>query len=120
MIGFILGIVAAVFLIWVCKVEIILSETQCVTKENCTWDFTLSRHPAEKEEITSDDERITKAIDIALGYGTTDGGFHKMWVIDQMIRTLAGKNYEKVIEDFESETDENGDQAYEWCKGVAP
>lgn len=35
-------------------------------------------------------ERIQKALNVAISYGTTDGDHHKMWVIDQMIRELTG------------------------------
>jgi hypothetical protein len=35
-------------------------------------------------------DRIAKAIDIAKSNGTNDGAHHKMWVIDQMVRALAG------------------------------
>jgi hypothetical protein len=34
------------------------------------------------------DNPTEKAIQFALLYGTIDGGHHKMWVIDQMLRAL--------------------------------
>ena len=34
--------------------------------------------------------RIGEALNIAGTFGTTDGGHHKMWVIDQMARVLTG------------------------------
>ena len=34
--------------------------------------------------------RITGALQVAKDYGTVDGGHHKMWVIDQMVRHLTG------------------------------
>ncbi len=36
------------------------------------------------------DERIQKAIEIAVRYGQIDGDHHKAWVIDQMVRELTG------------------------------
>lgn len=36
------------------------------------------------------EDRVKKALDIADDSGTTDGGHHKMWVIDQMVRALTG------------------------------
>lgn len=43
------------------------------------------------------DERIKKALDLAWDYAQCDGGHHKMWVIDQMVRALCGseEEYEK-------------------------
>lgn len=36
------------------------------------------------------DLRIRLALEIAALDGLTDGGHHKMWVIDQMVRALTG------------------------------
>ncbi len=33
---------------------------------------------------------MTRALSIASQYGWVDGGHHKMWVIDQMVRALTG------------------------------
>lgn len=41
-------------------------------------------------ESLTPEERIAKALGFAGAYGTTDGGHHKMWVIDQMVRALTG------------------------------
>lgn len=86
--------------------------------------------------------RIAKALDVAYSYGTNDGGHHKMWVIDQMVRELTGcplvkataKNYKG--EEYEYETlgeseeyknwvkyfkdGEDGPETYEWDKGCPP
>lgn len=66
-----------------------------------------------------DDERIEKALDLAWSYGTIDGGHHKMWVIDQMVRALCGseeeyKNWVKKFEEPECE------EYWEWDIGIAP
>jgi len=55
-------------------------------------------------------KRIKEALEIALRYGQIDGGHHKMWVIDQMVRILAGDKYKEL-------TTEPG---YEWDTGIAP
>lgn len=91
-------------------------------------------------------ERIQKALEIAHD-GAIDGGHHKMWVIDQMVRALTGcpmvtmQNHHahcpingfKTIE-FEGQGEseeyqewvadhcngEDGPHTYEWDTGIAP
>jgi len=53
-------------------------------------------------------------VDIILQYGGIDGGHHKMWVIDQILRMVTGPAYDNVIEDYEN------DGEYEWDVGIAP
>lgn len=71
----------------------------------------------------TDKEKIENAIDVAYNYAQIDGGHHKMWVIDQMMRCLLGDKYEEWVEKYEY-TDENGnsttEQYYEWDTGIAP
>lgn len=55
------------------------------------------------------EERIEKAIEVAERYGGIDGGHHKQWVIDQMIRALKAHKYEG----WEGDEDE-------WDVGIAP
>lgn len=63
-------------------------------------------------------KKIREAIEVAVKYGGTDGGHHKMWVIDQMVRVLAGDNYDQII--TEAKNGENGPNTYEWDTGSAP
>ena len=42
-------------------------------------------------------ERIIAAINIASEYGSADGAHHKAWVIDQMVQTLTGDQYESWV-----------------------
>ena len=58
-------------------------------------------------------ERIERAVEIAM-LGDIDGGHHKMWVIDQMLRTLLGDQYAAWREEYE----ERG--KYQWDEGIAP
>lgn len=60
------------------------------------------------------EKRIEDALDLAWQYGQIDGGHHKMWVIDQMVRVLLGDEYEKWVQEYE------GDDEYEWDVGIAP
>ena len=45
------------------------------------------------------EESINKALKIAYDYGGVGGVPQKTWVIDQMVRVLAGEYYDKIIEE---------------------
>lgn len=64
------------------------------------------------------EERIEKAIEIAIKYGGIHGDHHKSWVIDQMVRILSGKKYKKIVKDACS--GEDGSNTYYWNLGIAP
>ena len=61
---------------------------------------------------------IDEAIEIAVRYGGIDGDHHKAWVIDQMVRALAGNQYEQIIKD--ACDGEDGPETYGWDEGIAP
>lgn len=64
------------------------------------------------------EERIKKALEYAWSYGQIDGSHHKMWVIDQMVRTLLGEEeYIKWVESYEAP---DGEDYWEWDVGIAP
>ena len=62
-------------------------------------------------------DRIKEALDYAT-YGQIDGGHHKTWVIDQMVRALTGQDYDYWVKDFEH--GEDGPETYFWDTGIAP
>lgn len=64
------------------------------------------------------EEQIKQAIDIGIRFGQIDGSHHKMWVIDQMLRSLLGSSYEETITN--SNKGEDGDNTYSWDTGIAP
>lgn len=66
----------------------------------------------------TDAERIDSAIELAVRYGSIGGDHHKAWVIDQMVRVLAGNNYEAVV--AQARDGEDGPETYEWDCGIAP
>lgn len=90
----------------------------------------------------TDEQRITKALAIAVAYGGIDGAHHKDWVIDQMVRALTGCPVQLYVEPLgdggeftaseqvESEAykelvaqacaGEDGPQTYSWSTGIAP
>ncbi len=63
-------------------------------------------------------ERINEAIELAVRYGGIDGSHHKDWVIDQMVRILAGERYTQIVR--EACYGEDGPDTYSWETGVAP
>jgi hypothetical protein len=90
----------------------------------------------------ADKGRIEKAIDFAVRYGGIDGGHHKMWVIDQMVRALTGcpmvereaKDYKGDPYTYEDQGEsreyldlvadacdgEDGPNTYSWDEGTPP
>lgn len=64
------------------------------------------------------DERINQALEIAFLYAGIDGGHHKSWVIDQMLRKLLGQAYMSWIEEWRD--GEDGPDTYKWDEGIAP
>ena len=65
-----------------------------------------------------DSMKIHEAIELAFGYGGIDGAHHKMWVIDQMVRILAGSRYGEYV--VSACLDEHGNEVYEWDTGIEP
>ena len=64
------------------------------------------------------EDNIAEALEIAFNYAQIDGGHHKAWVIDQMVRSLLGNDYEGWITTYES--GEDGPHTYTWDTGIAP
>lgn len=66
----------------------------------------------------TDKEKIKQAVDIAWQYAQIYGDHHKMWIIDQMVRTLLGETeYKKWVESYETPY---GDDCWVWEVGIAP
>lgn len=63
-------------------------------------------------------ERIDEAIELAVKYGGIDGAHHKQWVIDQMVRALAGDRYDAIV--AEACNGEDGPNTYDWDTGTPP
>lgn len=99
-------------------------------------------NPKTPTEPKTEADRIQEAIQIGINYGGYDGGHHKMWVIDQMIRALTGcpmekqsakdcngkiYHYETMGESEEYKElirqrcdGEDGPNTYEWDIGIPP
>ncbi len=61
--------------------------------------------------------KTKKAIELIEEYGWIDGGHHKQWVLDQIIRVLV-KDYDEWKRGFCD--GEDGQETYEWDEGIAP
>jgi len=88
------------------------------------------------------DVKNTEALNIIKSYGSIDGGHHKQWVLDQVVRILTGcpmiektgvdcngkpytfesygesKEYKNWVADHNN--GDEGPNTYEWSEGVAP
>lgn len=47
--------------------------------------------------MTEEQKRIERAIELACRYGGTDEMHHLQWVVDQMVRELAGERYAQIV-----------------------
>lgn len=68
--------------------------------------------------ITLLNAKIDEAIGLVISYGGIDGDHHKLWVLDQMVRALAGGKYDLIV--AEAKAGEDGPETYEWDCGIAP
>jgi len=59
---------------------------------------------------------IRRAVQVASC--SVDGGHHKQWVIDQMVRVLLGDRYEAWVASYKDGID--GPETYDWDEGIAP
>ncbi len=73
---------------------------------------------AEQAAADNVDGAIAAALLVAVRFGQTDGGHHKAWVIDQMVRALLGDRYEAWV--VTHNAGEDGPHTYEWGCGIAP
>jgi len=63
-------------------------------------------------------KRIKTALELITCYGGFDGGHHKQWVLDQVVRALTGDRYTKWVTRFNAGAD--GPETYNWEPGIAP
>lgn len=94
--------------IWCCVQMRGISEERTIQE----WNKRATQLPPEREE------RLQKAIHIAIRFGGICGDHHKAWVIDQMVRALAGDKYEQVVKDAKAGDD--GPDTYDWDVGIPP
>lgn len=58
------------------------------------------------------------ALEVISRYGGIDGGHHKQWVLDQVVRALTGNGYAAWVE--KQKDGEDGPNTYDWDEGIAP
>lgn len=64
------------------------------------------------------EERVQKALAIASQFGGIEGDHHRAWVIDQIVRELAGDGYDAWVR--EQCDGEDGPATYVWDVGTPP
>lgn len=72
----------------------------------------------ERQQAETDTERVQLALEEIGDYGQTDGDHHKAYVINQVVRILAGDGYAAWIAQWRD--GEDGPETYEWDEGIAP
>ena len=70
-------------------------------------------------EQTDFEARVRAALEVARRYASIEGGHHKAWVIDQMVRTLAGEGYSDWINKV-TRIHASGLVFLEWDTGIEP
>lgn len=68
--------------------------------------------------VDTPEQRIAAALELAERCGQFDGAHHKAWVIDQIVRVLAGDGYERFV--AEAKAGEDGPDTYGWDEGIVP
>lgn len=69
------------------------------------------------EFMEENEEDPNKALGLITAFGGVDGGHHKQWLIDQLVRVLA-PDYEQWVKDYENGAD--GVKTYTWDIGIDP
>lgn len=59
--------------------------------------------------------QVAEALDLAMSGMATDGGHHKQWYLDQIVRALTRELYESCVQDFEHKFGPRS-----WDEGIAP
>lgn len=67
---------------------------------------------------TTPNDRITEALAVVHAHGGTDGGHHKQWVLDQVVRRLTGDRYAAWVAAYNA--GEDGPDTYQWDEGTPP
>jgi hypothetical protein len=63
-------------------------------------------------------EKEQKVLNLIGEWGGIDGGHHKQWLLDQLVRELTGDDYEKWLAEWQD--GEDGAETYLWDEGIAP
>lgn len=88
--------------------------TKCAETENAL----ISEELKKFVDSSNVEEKVVEALALMFNYSQFDGEHHKLWVIDQVVRTLTGDNYEEFVKFYEH--DDVLDEDYDWDTGIAP
>ncbi len=89
-----------------------------MTERNESIVLMLEKLNVAQTQLDDASTQIDEALELAVQYGGIDGGHHKMWVIDQMVRALTGDDYDQFVAD--ACEGEDGPDTYDWDCGIAP
>ena len=65
-------------------------------RDGCTFHVDC---PDEAQDFDEGTASAAKAIELAVRFGGIGGDHHKAWVIDQMVRALAGDRYDAIVKE---------------------
>ena len=100
------------------RAEIVRLQVERDKAEAGILDIAEKGEAREKAIANSWEAYATKALDLIGQYGGIDGGHHKQWVLDQVVRALKGDKYDDWVK--EHNDGEDGPNTYEWDVGIAP
>jgi hypothetical protein len=83
-------------------------------RDGCTFHADAPDEAADFDEVATLRAGASLAIETAVRSGGVSGDHHKAWVIDQMVRALAGDRYDAIVKAA------CNDGEYDWDVGVAP
>ncbi len=99
--------------------ETVSEITEHLNEINGVLDSIISRIAnLESDQRKAEIDKVDKALETAMDYGSIDGSHHRTWVIDQMVRSLTGDEYGQFVK--EHNDGEDGPDSYEWETGIAP
>lgn len=64
--------------------------------------------------------KVDEALNLIIQYGGIDGDHHKTWLLDQVVRALTGTEDEYAAWVKRYNDGEDGEDTYEWDRGIAP
>lgn len=76
-----------------------------------------SKYRKMEQELQELRKKKDDAMELIERYGGVDGGHHKQWVLDQIVRILS-VNYESWVKEYED--GEGGSETYFWDVGIPP
>lgn len=70
--------------------------------------------------MLEESDKINLALDCILMNGGVDGAHHKQWVLDQVVRILAGESYKAWCLEYSGDPEDEQNYYGEWDEGISP